>query len=161
MSNNRKKFIVQTFIPNLNGDYRVLVYGEKFYVVYRENRDNDFTASGSGKLNFEADIPNGLLDFAKLIYTKFITPYMSLDIGHLNGKFFLFEFQCLCLGQYTLEKSKFYYRQSSGSWEKVYETPNLEREITVSVIRHVERINSKINNFVKFNNVVPVEAKIP
>lgn len=46
---NRNKFIVQNFIPNLNNDWKVLVYGNKLFVLYRGNRENDFRASGSGK----------------------------------------------------------------------------------------------------------------
>ncbi len=136
ISNNRKKFVVQNFISGLNGDYRVLIYGKKYYVVYRKNRVNDFTASGSGKLDFNVVLPNGLLEFSKKIYQKLDTPYVSLDVGHKDGNFYLFEFQCLCLGQYTLEKSKFCYREfEDNKWKKVQELPNLEREIaeTVSV----------------------------
>src|SRR3989344_6050139 len=127
MSNNRHKFIVQNFVSGLEGDFRVIAYGEKYYAVFRGNRDNDFRASGSGKLNFVIILPEGLLDYAKSVYTQFNVPFMSLDIGHKNGIFYLFEFQCLCLGQYTLEKSKFYYTQINGCWERVYETPYLER----------------------------------
>lgn len=68
ISNNRRKFIIQNFIDGLKGDFRILVYGEKYYVVFRGNRDNDFRASGSGKLNFETELPKGLLDYAKKIY---------------------------------------------------------------------------------------------
>ena len=140
MSNNRRKFIIQNFIPNLKGDYRILVYGKKYYVVFRGNRDNNFTASGSGKLDFNASIPQGLLDYANNIYEKFNTPFMSLDIGVNNGEFYLFEFQCLCLGQYTLEKSKFYYyKNSSCVWDKVFETPDLEREITDTIIQYINK----------------------
>jgi len=139
MSNNRKKFIIQNFIPGLLGDYRILIYGDKYYVVFRENRDNHFTASGSGKLKFEIEIPYGLFDFAKSIYTQLNTPFMSLDVGYVDGKYFLFEFQCLCLGQYTLEKSQFYYKLEAGTWNKVYEIPDLEREISSSIIKHIEK----------------------
>lgn len=140
MSNNRRKFIVQNFIPNLKGDYRILVYGKKYYVVFRGNRDNNFTASGSEKLDFNAPIPDGLLDYARSIYEKFNTPFMSLDIGANNGNFHLFEFQCLCLGQYTLEKSKFYYYETSPRvWDKVFETPDLEREITDTVVQYINK----------------------
>jgi glutathione synthase/RimK-type ligase-like ATP-grasp enzyme len=139
MSNNRRKFIVQNFIDGLKGDYRILAYGKKFYVVYRKNRDNHFTASGSGKLDFEVILPDGLLDYAEAVYRKFAVPYMSLDIGHKDGKFYLFEFQCLCLGQYTLEKSKFYYKKlDKGLWEKVRETPDLEREISTTVSAYID-----------------------
>lgn len=140
MSNNRRKFIIQNFIPNLKGDYRILVYGKKYYVVFRGNRDNHFTASGSGKLDFDARIPRGLLDYAKCIYEKFNTPFISLDIGVNNADFYLFEFQCLCLGQYTLEKSKFYYREiSPGVWDKIFETPDLEREITDTIVEYINK----------------------
>ncbi len=142
MSNNRKKFIIQNFISGLNGDYRILAYGEKYYVVFRKNRKNNFTASGSGKLEFSVNLPDGLLNYARTIYKKLDTPYASLDIGSKNGEFFLFEFQCLCLGQYTLEKSTFYYTQSSsGEWRKVEEIPDLEREIVETVSNY---INEKI-----------------
>jgi len=139
ISNNRKKFIIQNYIPNLNGDYRILAYGNKYYVVFRGNRDNNFTASGSGKINFETQIPEGLLDFSKSIYEKFNAPYVSLDIGYSSGEFFLFEFQCLCLGQYTLEKSKFYYCFANGMWNKVFEDPDLEREIVTSVTSFIKK----------------------
>lgn len=140
MSNNRLKFIIQNFIPGLKGDYRILAYGDKFYAVFRGNRDNDFRASGSNKLDFEAEIPEGLLDYAKDVYTKFNTPFMSLDIACKDGKFYLFEFQCLCLGQYTLEKSKFYYREiTNRQWKRVYENPDLEREICSTILVHINK----------------------
>lgn len=139
ISNNRKKFIVQNFIGDLDGDFRILAYGEKYYAVFRRNRENNFTASGSGKLDFDAKLPIGLLDYAKAVYKKLNTPYVSLDIGYRDGEFFLFEFQCLCLGQYTLEKSKFYYMQSlDGEWKKVQETPDLEREVAVTVSCYIK-----------------------
>lgn len=139
MSNNRRKFVVQNFIDGLEGDFRVIVYGEKYYVVFRGNRDNDFRASGSGKLNFEVKLPEGLLNYAKRVYTQFDTPFISLDIGHKNGTFYLFEFQCLCLGQYTFEKSKFYYTQINDEWERVAETSDLEREIATTVLSHIKK----------------------
>ena len=139
MSNNRKKFIIQNFVSALDGDFRILAYGEKYYVVFRKNRKNNFTASGSGNLDFDAELPFGLLDYAKVVYKKLNTPYVSLDIGYKDGEFFLFEFQCLCLGQYTLEKSKSHYKQSLNSeWEKVQETPDLEREIAVTVSSYIK-----------------------
>lgn len=140
MSNNRRKFILQNLIPGLSGDYKILAYGDKYYALFRANRDGDFRASGSGKLHFEVELLNGLLDFAKSIYTKFDTPFMSLDVGSKDGKYHLFEFQCISFGQYTLEKSRYYFTQSEdGSWDKVFEKPDLEREITSSVLNYIER----------------------
>jgi glutathione synthase/RimK-type ligase-like ATP-grasp enzyme len=57
--------IIQTFIEGLAGDYKVLIYGKKYYIMFRKNRKNDFRASGSG-ISFE--VPeneyDGLLNFA-------------------------------------------------------------------------------------------------
>lgn len=136
MSNNRKKFIIQNYIPDLKGDYRVIIYGNKYYTVFRKNRKNDFRASGSGMFESDPQIPPGLFDCAKSIYEKIDVPYMTLDLAHKDGIFYLFEFQCLCLGQLFFEKSKHYYKlEMNGTWGKYIEQPDLEREIakTVSV----------------------------
>lgn len=134
MSNNRKKFTIQNFIEDLEGDHRILAYGDKFYYLYRKNRENDFRASGSGNLDFKKEPPKGIFDYAQTVYRKFNTPFMSLDIGHKDNKFYLFEFQFLCLGQYTLEKSNFYYKKTDNNWKKVSEKPNLEREFCRTVV---------------------------
>lgn len=140
MSNNRRKFIIQEFVEGLDGDYRILAYGKKFFAVFRKNRKGDFTASGSGNLDFNKDLPDGLLEYAETVYEKFNTPYMSLDIGHKDGTFYLFEYQCLCLGQYTLEKSEFYYSKlPNGDWCRTVEIPDLEREIAESISLYLSK----------------------
>lgn len=139
ISNNRGKFILQPFIGEIKGDYRVVVYGEKFYVLYRENRPNDFRASGSMRFKYDIELPVGLLDYAKKIFSGFNTPYIALDIGVKGNDFFLFEFQFLSFGQYTLEKSSFFYLFNGDKWTKVFEQPNLEREISASVSIFIKR----------------------
>jgi len=94
ISNNRKKFIIQEFISGLSGDYKVLVYGDKYYVVRRENRSRDFRASGSGLLSFPKIVPDGLLDYAQLIFKKSRAPFMGMDVACLDGRFYLIEFLC-------------------------------------------------------------------
>lgn len=140
MSNNRQKFIIQNFIPGLKGDYRIIVYGDKYYSVFRGNRKDDFRASGSGKLDFVQRPPDELLEYAYRVYSQFDTPFMSLDIGSQDGQFYLFEFQCLCLGQYTFEKSRgFYTKSTDGKWKFVEEHPDLEREIANTVLAHIQK----------------------
>jgi glutathione synthase/RimK-type ligase-like ATP-grasp enzyme len=133
ISNHRKKFVVQEYVSGLKGDYKVLVYGDKHYVLRRDNRTNDFRASGSGKLSYPETLPVGLLDYAQRIFKAFNSPYASLDIAEKDGEFYVLEFQFLSFGQYTLEYSDHYYRKQSKQWEKVIEKPNLEREIARSV----------------------------
>jgi len=125
----RSKFIVQNFIPGLENDWKVLVYGNKCFVLYRGNRERDFRASGSGKFIFRKDLPDGLLDFAFEIKNHFKVPNISLDIGFDGKKFHLIEFQFLYFGTTTIEKSPFYFEKYDNSWllnkgkcelEKVY-----------------------------------------
>jgi glutathione synthase/RimK-type ligase-like ATP-grasp enzyme len=139
ISNNRNKFILQPFINGLNGDYRIVIYNDKYYVLYRKNRINDFRASGSMRFDYDIVLPEGLLDFSKKIFDGFDVPYIALDIGVKDKEFFVFEFQFLSFGQYTLEKSKFFYQLEEGGWEKINEEPDLEREITTSVTNYINK----------------------
>lgn len=140
ISNNRRKFILQPFIEGIKGDYRVVVYNNKYYVLYRGNRPKDFRASGSMRFNYDIELPEGLLDYSKKIFSGFNAPYMAIDIGVCGNDFFLFEFQFLSFGQYTLERSSFYYLLENGAWKKVFERPDLEREIADSVVSFIMRI---------------------
>ena len=139
ISNHRNKFILQPFIDGLPGDYRVVIYGDKFYVLSRENRPDDFRASGSGRFDFNRQVPEGLLDYARTVFKSFDVPFMAMDIGLKQREFYLFEFQFLSFGQYTLEKSGFFYRFENNSWSKVSERPDLEREIAASVAWYILR----------------------
>lgn len=144
ISNHRNKFVVQNYVDGLDGDYRVVVYGNKFYVLYRANREKDFRASGSMKFNYDIEVPQGLLDFSKKVFESFDVPYMALDIGMKGHDFYLFEFQFLSFGQYTLEKSRFNYQLFDGTWQKVIETPDLEREIANSAASYIKRQDTKL-----------------
>ena len=67
--------IIQTFIPGLQGDYKVLFFGDKYYMMYRKNREHDFRASGSG--NFFPVPENdheGLLNFARRVSKEIRLP---------------------------------------------------------------------------------------
>ena len=137
---HRRKFIVQEFIPGLEGDYKILVYGDKYYVLQRTNRKNDFRASGSGNFIFPVSIPSGLLDCAHDVFVSFNVPFISMDIAKLEDKYYIIEFQFISFGNYTLERSKYYYKKTyQNGWMKIEETPDLEREFAASVVQYIER----------------------
>lgn len=140
ISNYRKKFIVQNFVPGLSHDYKILVYDNRFYVLRRDNRSGDFRASGSGLLSFPKDIPNGLLDYAEKIFHFFNTPFISLDIAVRNNEIFLLEFQFLSFGQYALEKSSFFFRKMASRWVKIEETPDLEKIFVDAVDVYINKV---------------------
>lgn len=138
ISNHRRKFILQQYIDGLQGDYRVVVYGKKFYVLYRKNRPDDFRASGSMRFNYNIELPTELLDYSKKVFDCFDVPYIALDVGVKDGEFFLFEFQFLSFGQYTLEKSSFYYHNKNEVWQIENEKPDFEREIAISISEFIK-----------------------
>lgn len=132
-SNHRNKFIIQNFIPNLSGDFKILIFGEKYYALSRKNRENDFRASGGGKLNYEPVLPDGILDFAKSIYDTLNVPVVSLDVAYNGIHFYLIEFQCIHFGTATLEYSTHYYKLIDNQWTRFDEQSILEKEYMISL----------------------------
>jgi len=136
---HRRKFIAQEYLPGLTGDYKVLVYGDKYYLLQRLNRENDFRASGSGRFSFPGSPPEGILDFAANVFNSFAVPFISMDIAEHEGHYVLIEFQFLSFGNYTLERSSFYFTNTDKSgWAKIEETPDLEREFAASIVRYLD-----------------------
>ncbi|MFC2113431.1 hypothetical protein ACFLTA_09210 [Bacteroidota bacterium] len=134
----RKKFIVQDFIPGLDRDWKVLIYGEKYYALERKTRKNDFRASGSGMFTFTKELPMGLLDFASGIYRDMKVPHLSMDIA-FNGEFFyLLEFQAVYFGTKTLENSEFYFYRDASDWKTRDETSELEKVYAESIDLYVK-----------------------
>jgi glutathione synthase/RimK-type ligase-like ATP-grasp enzyme len=66
MKGNEKGYVyVQDFLPNKDSDIRIVVIAEKAYGIKRLVRQNDFRASGSGKILYEAEnIPLPLVKIA-------------------------------------------------------------------------------------------------
>ncbi len=148
---NRNKYIIQEFIPNLSNDWKVLVYGNYAFALYRQVRDNDFRASGSGKFIFKKDLPPGMLDFALSIRKAFNVPHVSLDIAYDGNRFHLIEFQFLNFGTVTLEKSSFYFLNENHKWKLVESKSNLETIFTASLVDYLShnQANSNENTFRK------------
>ncbi len=129
----RGKIVVQEFIPGLKNDYKVLVFGTKYYVLYRKVREGDFKASGQGMLEYRRELPDGLLDFAEKCFTAFRAPSASFDIGFDGRNYYLFEAQYVCFGTYTLENSSFYFSRNKEGWECIDGKSSLEEEYAESL----------------------------
>lgn len=137
----RSPFVVQKFVPGLTYDFKVLVFGDKFYALQRQTRENDFRASGSGKFSF-VEAPKEVLDYAQTIAKKFNVPFISLDIG-IDKDFncYLFEFQGTAFGPLTLTKSPYYYQYDGKSWNKIEAKSNLEKEYVNAIIYFLKHKN--------------------
>jgi len=125
-SQNRNKFIVQDYVEGLNFDFKVLVYNEKFYVLKRNNRTNDFRASGSGDFLFDRNVPTIILDYAARVFSSFKVPNISMDIAFKGSNVYLLEFQCIYFGTTTIEKSPFYFIKDEKNWVCIEENSRLE-----------------------------------
>lgn len=132
-SKYRNKFIVQKFIPNLDGDYKVLVFFDKIYILKRGVKKGDFKASGSGIRNFVKDIPDGILEFTYNFYKTLNTPNASIDVAFDGSEFFVIEYQCLYFGSFTLTYSSFYWVLRNDKFDFVEEKSELEYVYATSV----------------------------
>lgn len=108
-------FVEQEFIPNLTNDYKVLVFGNRFYVLQRSVRKNDFRASGSGLFDFVKPSVE-VLNFAKEIFDNLDNPYLSLDIAQSTQGCHLIEFQGTNFGPYTLRNAPNRYISQNNEW---------------------------------------------
>lgn len=118
-------FVEQDFISNLACDYKVLVFGDRYFALKRNVRKNDFRASGSGDFEF-IDPPLEVLDFAKEITDILKNPYLSLDIAQSDKDCHLIEFQATNFGPYTLLNAPVRYIKVENSWKKEENCRSLE-----------------------------------
>ncbi len=129
----RKKFIIQNFIPDLSNDWKVLVFGNKYYIFQRHVRKNDFRASGSGQSQYlygsKSPVPEGIFSLSKKIKDTLDLPMVSLDFALYNNELFLLEFQSLYFGTVGQWRSDCYYqdidnefiiKENNFSLEEVY-----------------------------------------
>lgn len=122
-SSNRNKFLIQSMIPGLKGDFKILVFYDIFFIVKRENRPNDFRASGGGFNAFagEFEIPNGIFHYSEKLIQAFKSPFVSLDIGINENGFNLIEFQAISFGTSGHSKSKYYFKRDKDNNFQMFE----------------------------------------
>jgi hypothetical protein len=136
----REKFIVQNMIPNLKGDFKVLVFGDRFYVLSRKNRPDDFRASGSGLFSYEipAEVDlSALLDFSRKCFETIGAPTLSIDVAFDGTKFWTVEFQAVHFGTLTAEKSPHYHIRNAGTWKTVAEDCVIEAVYVEAIAKYI------------------------
>jgi hypothetical protein len=138
----RNKFILQTFIPNLKNDWKILIYGDKYFILTRHVGKGDFRASGS-KVNYLAGsksiLPQGLLDFAKKVYDSLNVPHLSIDVVHDGSHFHLIEFQAVYFGSTTVYISDVYYIREEGKWKSKVRAESIEELYADSLIHYLKK----------------------
>lgn len=133
-------FVEQRFIPDLKHDFKVLVFGNRYFVLRRSIRKNDFRASGSGNFEF-VDPPQQVLDYAKKIAKILDNPYLSLDIAQSDQGCHLIEFQATNFGPYTLLNAPYRYLDKDGKWLKEQNCKDLEANYAYALNYYLSNIN--------------------
>ncbi len=113
----RGKIVLQKFVPNIDYDWKVLVYYNDLFVLKRNNRKNDFRASGSGLFSYTKDVPKEILDLAWNTRETLNVPHLSIDIAETSNGLGIFEFQAIYFGTKTLENSTFHFVKNNSSYQ--------------------------------------------
>lgn len=133
------RYLLQEFVPNLENDWKILVFGKKYYCLKRTVRKGDFRASGSGIISFECP-PEEILNYAKECAKKLDFPIVSLDICmDINKQCFLIEYQALHFGPLTLINSVFYYELNKGKFELIRKKSDLSTEYGLAMLDYIEK----------------------
>ncbi len=131
------RFVEQKFIPDLTYDFKILVFGDRYYSLKRNIREGDFRASGSNL--FEHVKPsNEVLDYARSIFTKMDNPYASLDIAQSTKGCHLIEFQGTNFSPGTLLKAPSRYLYVDGKWIKEENDKDLEANYAHALNLYIE-----------------------
>lgn len=135
----RKKFIIQDFLPELSNDWKVLIFGNKYFIIERNVRKNDFRASGGGINTFgsKVQVPRGIFEFSRTIIDYLNVPMISLDIVSSKNEFFLLEYQTLYFGTSGQWKSDCYYEQSGNEFIKKENNLSLEEIYVESIVQFI------------------------
>lgn len=132
--------VCQVFINNLDCDYKVLVFDDRFFVLKRFVRNNDFKASGSGNFDFTAEPPEKVLQFAANVFDRMDVPFISLDIALSSAGCHLIEYQALDFGVTTLTKSVFHFKRDDTKWKKIDGTSDLNENYGYALMKHIDRL---------------------
>lgn len=138
------KLIIQPFVKGLQNDWKVLIYENKYFILKRSVRVNDFRASGSG-LNYksggESEFPIQMLSYLREFYLNLDLPNLSIDFGYDGTKGYVFEYQAVHYGTYTQQKSNDYYEYENGDWRLKQNDLKLEEVYVYSIVEYLKRKN--------------------
>ncbi|MDY0143778.1 MAG: hypothetical protein RBR97_17975 [Bacteroidales bacterium] len=141
-SKYQHKFIIQNFIPRLKNDWKILIYGNHYYILNRGIKQGDFRASGSHfnyKAGSKSELPEFLLDKVKEIYQIMDVPHLSLDLAWNGENVIVHEFQALYFGTSTMDFSEDLYVFENNKWEIMQADFLQEEEYVWGFVNYFER----------------------
>ncbi|MFO7652743.1 MAG: hypothetical protein R6X25_02870 [Candidatus Krumholzibacteriia bacterium] len=129
-------WVLQEFVPDVPGDWKILVFADRLFALRRLSRPGDFRASGSGRFSFD-EPPARVLDLASEVCARLDVPMLSADIIDGPAGCRLVEFQGVHFGTYTLDLAPHHYRRDGGGWTRVEGASVLEDEYARSLARYL------------------------
>ena len=135
------RVVLQSFIPDLKHDWKVLVFSDRTFALKRYTRKGDFRASGSGAFDYECDVPESLIKFANAVKRQLNTPFVSLDIAESQDGFSIIEYQSVHFGLATMINAKKYFSCIDDSVEeKVVSSIDVEEIFAKSLLEFSKKL---------------------
>lgn len=128
--------IVQKYLPQLKGDWKIIVLGNHAASLYRLVRPDDFRASGSGLFEFRR-ASDHVLDFAMSVKHKLSAPWVSCDIAETEDGPILIEFQVVHFGTTTIDKAPEHYLKLAAGWKTVAGAVPSEKVMAEAVLESI------------------------
>lgn len=134
----------QEFIKNNKGDLRITIIGDKYAVgFWRLNRDNDFRASGSGKINYNKEIPTDIIEYCAIINKNNKFDMMAYDILFNGNKFLIVEMSYGYVDQAVYNANGYYVLNKKGKIQKFVKGNYWPQELWLDSIISNNNINFK------------------
>jgi len=140
-----RPFVFQSFVADLDSDYKILIFGDKYFGLKRYTKKGDFRASGSGNFDLHSEIPDEVLDFSEKVFERMDVPFLSLDVVFKDGVCQLIEYQALNFGPLTLNNSEFYYVRDGSEWLMVKSKSDLDECYADAYLRFLINITQLVS----------------
>lgn len=125
----------QEFIEENPGDLRINIIGDKYAVgFWRMNRDKDFRASGSGRIDYYKDIPHNAIKYCANISIRNKFDSMAYDILFREDKLFIVEMSYGYVDTAIYNANGYYTLNHKGEIEKFTEGHYWPQELWVKWI---------------------------
>lgn len=139
---SKNKFIIQEFIPELENDWKILIFGNRLFILNRGIKKSDFRASGQGVeylSGSNSKFPEKYINTVYSFFKQLNSPYASLDVAIKDEKVFILEYQCVLFGKSTITMSQDFYELNQGQW--IIQNTNLtqERILMDAIFIHIQQ----------------------
>jgi len=112
----------QQFIRGNAKDLRINIIGNKYAIgFWRINRDNDFRASGSGKIDYSTEIPINVIEYCASISRDNKFDSMAYDVLFTDNKFVIVEMSYGYVDQAVYNAKGYYILNEQGKVKEFVE----------------------------------------